>query len=411
MELHTLENLHEDFETGVWKIRKFVLPNSSEYLRDINNIRWAETGLINAFGSNRFFDEASQMIANSIYLFQEGFFDAAFYSLRQSIEISIGTLYLTANPKKMNEWEKLEPGFESGTMAKFLREHEPAFKEIRTKMPAFFDNIHAIQKKTNKYVHKQGFFSFYTTQKYPYPDHQKESIHNKIVLDFEETLKVAIGAVAVYRLAIDPLPIILMDEELIKRSGDFVTEPYSKEFVDKYIGFENIELYKQTEIYQDYKEWLMSQEKQNEAVYNIIHWQIIDRNKFDDILAQIHLLSFTDKIAVAIMMSSIKIPQVYIDGCFHYCSEVKPLHSDIVYGNLYSDLCFTNDNNFNIPSKGGTYISRIKIHDNYSYIESIDMFDELEIKTLNYIAQAFEKEHIKQEQELLKWFKEHRERE
>ena len=39
------------------------------------------------------------------------------------------------------------------------------------------------------------------------------------------------------------------------------------------------------------------------------------------------------------------------------------------------------------------------------------MFDELEIKTLNYIAQAFEKEHIKQEQELLKWFKEHRERE
>lgn len=73
MELHTLENLHEDFETGVWKVRKFVLPNASEYLWDIDNIRWAETGLINAFGSNRFFDEASQMIANSIYLFQEGF--------------------------------------------------------------------------------------------------------------------------------------------------------------------------------------------------------------------------------------------------------------------------------------------------------------------------------------------------
>lgn len=30
------------------------------------------------------------------------------------------------------------------------------------------------------------------------------------------------------------------------RSGDFVTEPYSKEFVDKYIGLENIKLYKQT---------------------------------------------------------------------------------------------------------------------------------------------------------------------
>ena len=280
MELHTLENLHEDFETGVWKVRKFVLPNASEYLWDIDNIRWAETGLINAFGSNRFFDEASQMIANSIYLFQEGFFDAAFYSLRQSIEISIGTLYLTANPEKMNEWKKLEPGFESGKMANFLREHEPVFKEIRTKMSTFFDNIHAIQKKTNKYVHKQGFFSFYTTQRLSWSDHREEKIYNKIVADFEKTLKVAIGAVAVYRLAIDPLPIILMDAELMTRSGDFMTEPYSKEFVDKYIGLENIELYKQTEIYQDYKEWLMSQEKQNEAVYNIIHWQIIEKTAF-----------------------------------------------------------------------------------------------------------------------------------
>ena len=50
------------------------------------------------------------------------------------------------------------------------------------------------------------------------------------------------------------------------RSGDFLTRPYSEEFVNKYIGLENIELYKQTEIYQNYKEYLLSQEKQNEAV-------------------------------------------------------------------------------------------------------------------------------------------------
>lgn len=114
MELHTLDDLHEDFEIGRWKVRKFVLPNASDYLWDIENITWAQTGLIDAWEANRFFDEASQMIANSIFLFQKGFFDAAFYSLRQSIEISLGTLYLTANPEKMKEWEKLEPGFESG---------------------------------------------------------------------------------------------------------------------------------------------------------------------------------------------------------------------------------------------------------------------------------------------------------
>ena len=111
MELHTLDDLYEDFEIGRWKVRKFVLPNASDYLWDIENITWAQTGLIDAWEANRFFDEASQMIANSIFLFQKGFFDTAFYSLRQSIEISLGTLYLTANPEKMKEWEKLEPGF------------------------------------------------------------------------------------------------------------------------------------------------------------------------------------------------------------------------------------------------------------------------------------------------------------
>lgn len=411
MEQHTLENLHEDFETGVWKVRKFILPNASEYLWDIDNIRWAETGLINAFGSNRFFDEASQMIANSIYLFQEVFFDAAFYSLRQSIEISIGTLYLTANPEKINEWKKLEPGFESGRMANFLQEQEPIFKEIRTKMSTFFDNIHAIQKKTNKYVHKQGFFSFYTTQRLCLSDHREKEIYNKIVTDFEETLKVAIGAVAVYRLAIDPLPIILMDTELMTRSGDFVTEPYSKEFVDKYIGLENIKLYKQTKIYQDYKEWLMSKEKQNEAVYNIIHWQIIDRNKINDILEQIHLLSFTDRIAVAIIMSSMKIPQVFINGCFHYSSDVRSLNADTVVGYSYYNAFFIkNNNNFNIQFNGNAYISRIKINNTYSYIESNAMLDYSEINTLNYIAEISQEAYIKQETRLNKWLKEHKDK-
>ena len=185
------------------------------------------------------------------------------------------------------------------------------------------------------------------------------------------------------------------------------TREFLREFVDKYIGLENIELYKQTEIYQYYKEWLMSQEKQNEAVYNIIHWQIIDRNKINDILAQIHLLSFTDRIAVAIIMSSIKIPQVYIDGCFHYRSEVKPLHSDMIIGDTYyNDLLSKTEKYFNVPFKGGAYISRIEINNQFTYIESNDMFDESEIRVLNNIAETFEKESIKQEKEMLKRYEE-----
>ncbi|RHR53299.1 hypothetical protein [Parabacteroides sp. AF17-28] len=410
MGTHTLDNFHEDFEAGRWKVRKFVLPNASDYLWDIENITWAQIGLIDAFGANRFFDEASQMIANSIFLFQKGFFDVAFYSLRQSIELSIGTLYLTANPEKMKEWKKLEPGFESGKMANFLKEHEPVFKEIRAKIPAFFDNIRAVQKKTNKYVHKQGYSSFYTTQRYSWSDHRENKVYLKIVSDFEETLKVAIGAVAMYRLAIDPLPIILMDEELMMRSGDFVTEPYSEEFVNKYIGSENIELYKQTDIYQGFKESIMSHEKQNEAVFNIIHWQIIDRGKFEEITKQIHLLSYTDRLAVVIMMASVKIPQVYIDGCFHYTSDVKATHTDTVIGTSFYEEFFANkgNNNFNIPFKNSSYISRIRICDKYSYIETNTLLDDSEVAILNHIAKIFEEAYLKQEKELKQWLENHK---
>ena len=85
-------------------------------------------------------------------------------------------------------------------------------------MPTFFENIRAVQKKTNKYVHKQGYSSFYTTQSYSFSDHREDKVYLQIVSDFEGTLNVAIGAVAMYRLAIDPLPVILMDEELMMRS-------------------------------------------------------------------------------------------------------------------------------------------------------------------------------------------------
>lgn len=409
MKVHTLDNFHEDFEAGRWMVRKFRLPNASDYLWDIENITWAETGLIDAFEANRFFDEASQMIANSIFLFQKGFFDTAFYSLRQSIEISIGTLYLTANPEKMKEWKKLEPGFESGKMADFLRKHEPVFKEIRDKIPTFFDNIRAIQKKTNKYVHKQGYSSFYTTQKYSWSDHREDKVYLKIVSDFEETLKVAIGAVAMYRLAIDPLPIILMDGEMMMRSGDFVTRPYSDEFVNKYIGAKNIELYKQTEVYQGFKESIMSHEKQNEAVFDIIHWQIIDRSKFEDITKQIHLLSYSDRLAVVIMMVSTKIPQVYIEGYFYYTSDVKAKHSDTVIGTSYYEDFFANkgNNNFNVPFKNVSYISRIKIKEEFSYIESNEPLNQQEIDLLNYIAKTFEEAFITQEEKLKNWLKEY----
>ena len=55
-----------------------------------------------------------------------------------------------------------------------------------------------------------------------------------------------------------------------------------------------------------------------------------------------HLLSYTDRLAVIIVMSSTKIPQVYIEGCFHYVSDVKAMHSDTIIGSSFYEDFFAN---------------------------------------------------------------------
>ena len=109
-------------------------------------------------------------------------------------------------------------------------------------------------------------------------------------------------------------------------------------------------------------------------------------------------------------MSSTKISQVYIEGCFHYTSDVKATHLDTVIGTSYYEDFFTNrgNNNFNVPFKDGSYISRIKICDKSSYIETNTLLDDSEIAILNYIAKIFEESYIKQEKEFMQWFEEHK---
>lgn len=51
------------------------------------------------------------------------------------------------------------------------------------------------------------------------------------------------------RLAINPFPILLMDKEILYHCFDSIAEPYSEEFVEKYIGETIISQYKDTDIY------------------------------------------------------------------------------------------------------------------------------------------------------------------
>ena len=378
-------NSHTAYDN--WCIKPIELPNAEEYLYDLYNISHASTGLIHAWDSNFYFKEASQLIANAIKLFQLGYFDCAFYSLRQSIETSIGTVYLTENPEKKSNWDNLQSGFESGTMSRELKKKETAFKDIVEKMPKFFENIRNAQISINKYVHKQGTSSFYSIRNNPFLLEQKEIAEGQTLKDFEDFLKVCIGAVAVYRLSIDALPVVLIDEDMLYRSGDLITIPYSEEFVEKYIGKDNIEAFKTTQIYKDFCAFLKENEKQNEAVFDLIHYNYYDRNRKDDYESQLHLCSFTDRIVMCLCTVSDKITQVFV-GFHWYHTDTKSKNNNkfMGIGSLYFEKFFSNTKNDFNQCFQNVFLSRCLINGNYTYFEHNEKLTENEMECVNLIA-------------------------
>ena len=76
-------------------IRPLELSNKEKYYEDLLNIEHSFTGLV-GYGEliNTFVMEAEQQLVNSIELFEMGYFDCAYYSLRSAIDLSTTMSFL-----------------------------------------------------------------------------------------------------------------------------------------------------------------------------------------------------------------------------------------------------------------------------------------------------------------------------
>ena len=208
---------------GHWNIKPLSLPKASEYLEDLNDLRFSNSGMLAEVNPFFFVNEACQLLANSVKLFELGYFDCAFYSVRQAIELSLSGLYLFSNPEKMKGWRNLEKGFELKTIVPELKVGKAEFAEIKELFSDFFEKLAEEKKLMNKYVHKQGYKSLY----YHYNGinaHGKPERIATLTKDFETILHDTITAVALYRLVIDPYPILMLDEDIVKRMLDLIAD-------------------------------------------------------------------------------------------------------------------------------------------------------------------------------------------
>ena len=192
------------------------------------------------------------------------------------------------------------------------------------------------------------------------------------------------------------------------RTPDTITAPFGQYFIDKYISERVIESYKQTAIYQGYYEELSACEKQNEAVYDLIHWQLIDRNSANEYEEQAHLLSVHDKLALIIAFASQKVSNCYLmDGFLLYFTEVKSLRKNtLMLGNSCFQNCFIDERDYNLPFDN-VFISRCNAFGETHYFEHNEPLVEQEIALIKRFASELNVKYEETNEQLKNWYSEH----
>ena len=368
-----------------------IISNKDLYLMDLNMaVSRSFSGRIGVEISTGFLFESEHMIANSIRQYEQGMFDAAFYSLRATLEIFMLLVYFIEHQdleisEHVKKWNSLGRMDTYSIMDKYLSKNSDLYADIKGSMSKYFESLKDLNGKLNKKVHKQSFMNFYTHRTH-FLVGEKYDIDTEQVF-YEESLRKIIGAVVVFRLFIDPMPILLMDEEIFLRTRDTMSGPLHEDFVERYIGKENIEDYKQCELYQNHYQSFMKDKKLHESVANLLKFKTIDITKKDEIQDQFSELYEDDKLAFMIACESNKIYAIDIyNGMRKYLINTVPKDKQPYYRNMEYQKYFKLEEDIYNLAFEDIFISIFVFNNHRLFIEQAEKLDQnCLMKIRNYI--------------------------
>lgn len=362
-------------------IRPLALQNKEKLYLDLMNIEHSWSGRMDNNIGNTFIMEANQLLVNAIELFEMGYFDCAYFSLRSAIDIATTMVFLcdiddAEKNDYLEKWKKLDTFPKRYQMIKKLSLNGDVFSDMYSNMPSFFREAEKVSQQLNKYVHKQGLHNFYISRNHPIfmVKSQEEFINN-----FVSLLKKVIGIVAVMRLAIDPFPILLMDEDILYRCFDSMTDPYSEDFVKEYIGEKTVQEYKKTALFSGTYDYFIQNEKKTESVFDIIKHQYINTTKYEEISKQFHLMTNYDVIATKIACACVKIVKVYaMNGFLMYFTDRKTNRKKLEWsGKRFNEFSMSNQKHNQQFDEA--YISVFNVGEDVFYAEHNELLDNDEI--------------------------------
>lgn len=274
------------------------------------------SGMVETPSFNQFLLESCQLLANSLDLIHQGYFDAAFYSVRQAGEvILIGALFTNLDnaerEAKYKKWASLESFPSFSKLSGMLRAADSEYRELLEQMPEIDELISKLNRRANKYIHKQGHESFYT-KPYGMAPESAGRIHE----DFAEYFKAAVKVCAIFRLAADPFPIVRSDPECEYRFPDCFTPEFSQSFIEECLGNEFVKHYIETDYYRNWVNAIKSTFPQlKEATYNVSNLHYIDLSNIEDILDELDKLTLYEATAVLFTaLFSEKVIAIHVTG-------------------------------------------------------------------------------------------------
>lgn len=274
------------------------------------------SGIVSTPPFNQFLLESCQLLAKSLDLIHQGYFDAAFYSVRQAGEvILIGTLFSNLEESerkaKYEKWVSLDRFPSFSELSKMLRSKDIEYRDLLEQMPEIDELISKLNKRANKYIHKQGHESFYTK---PYEVVPNSAKH--IREDFADYFTTTVKVCAIFRLAVGPFPILPSDPECEFRFPDCMTLEFGQSFIDNCLGNDFVERYIKTDYYRNWVNTIKSTFPQlKEATYNVSILHYIDLSNIEDILDELDKLTLYEATAVlSTALFSEKVIAIHITG-------------------------------------------------------------------------------------------------
>ena len=348
------------------------------------------TGQLDEMFCNAFVEEAIQLLKNAIFLYRDGLFDCAFYSVREASEVINSMLYLTQDVSMKKEWESKRYFPVDKKLRAKLEKLSVDYKEIKNSIPEYFDKHDELIKIANKIIHKQGFDTFYRARQ-PYANSYGFNKEKELDL-FIELEKYTIGLLLIIFIIIDPLSLILTDPNVTyKINFNPMTAPINICYFEDYLNLDIIiPKIKETFFYQNIISAFDNYEEMSPAIFNIVRSEYFDIDALDEIETQLHLISPLERIMFYILKNGIKVSNFYsCNGLTWYLTSIecnRKIHS------FYSDefnVYATAKDRFN-QKRDNVYISVLKMYDEeFLYLECNEILNADEIDVLLKIEQNF----------------------